>query len=120
QRLLKDTGFADAQRAPLAGDASTRRYERLILPNRRAILMDAPPSEESAPCPPGATPAERRAMGWNASARLAASRVEAFVAVANYLESLGLAPPRVYGAGCKAGYAVLEDLGDNLYANIIG
>jgi N-acetylmuramate 1-kinase len=120
-RLLNDTGFADAQRVPLAGDASTRSYERLHAPDgRRAILMNAPPSEESAPCPPGATPAERRAMGWNASARLAASRVEAFVAVANYLESLGLAPPRIYSADCKAGYAITEDLGDNLYANIVG
>lgn len=105
----------------LAGDASTRRYERLAAPDgRRAILMDAPPSEESAPCPPGATPAERRTMGWNAAARLAASRVEAFVAVAHYLESIGLAPPQIYGADCKAGYAIIEDLGDNLYANIIG
>lgn len=120
QRLLKDAGFTDAERLPLAGDASTRRYERLVLPGRRAILMDAPPSAESAPCPPGATPAERRALGWNAAARLAASRVEAFVAVASYLESLGLAPPRIYGADCSAGYAVIEDLGDNLYANLMG
>jgi aminoglycoside/choline kinase family phosphotransferase len=83
------------------------------------MLMDAPPSAETRPCPPSATPAERRAMGWNATARLAASRVEAFVAVANYLESLGLAPPRIFGADCEAGYAVMEDLGDDLYASII-
>lgn len=119
-RLLNETGFADAERTLLAGDASTRRYERLRAPDgRKAMLMDAPPSSESAPCPPGATPAERRQLGWNATARLAASRVEAFVAVANYLESLGLAPPRIYGADCKAGYAVIEDLGDDLYANIM-
>jgi aminoglycoside/choline kinase family phosphotransferase len=118
-RLLQETGFAAAERVPLAGDASTRRYERLILPNRRAILMDAPKSAESAPCPPAATPAERRTLGWNATSRLAASRIEAFIAVASYLESLGLAPPEIYGADCDAGYAVLEDLGDNLYANVI-
>jgi hypothetical protein len=118
-RLLAETGFDTAQRAPLAGDASTRRYERLILPDRRAILMDAPRSAESAPCPPGATPAERREMGWNATARLAASRVEAFVAVAAYLESLGLGPPGIYGVDSEAGYAVIEDLGDSLYAQII-
>jgi aminoglycoside/choline kinase family phosphotransferase len=58
-------------------------------------------------------------MGWNAAARLAASRVEAFVAIAAYLEDLGLAPPKVYGADCDAGYAVIEDLGDDLYASII-
>jgi aminoglycoside/choline kinase family phosphotransferase len=58
-------------------------------------------------------------MGWNATSRLAASRVEAFVAVAKHLEDLGLSPPRIYGADCEAGYAVIEDLGDSLYAQII-
>jgi aminoglycoside/choline kinase family phosphotransferase len=119
ERLLAETGFAGAERAPLPGDASTRRYERLTLGDRRAMLMDAPRSAESAPCPPGATPAERRLMGWNATSRLAASRVEAFVAVARYLEDLGLSPPRIYGADCETGYAIIEDLGDSLYAQII-
>lgn len=118
-RLLEQTGFAAAERDPLAGDASTRRYERLILPDRRAMLMDAPRSNESAPCPPSATPAERRLLGWNATSRLAASRVEAFVAVANHLRSLGLAAPEIYGADVEAGYAVIEDLGDGLYAHVI-
>lgn len=119
-RLLQETGFADAECAPLAGDASTRRYERLFLAGRRAILMDAPPSVESAPCPPGATPAERRTLGWNATSRLAASRVEAFAAVASHLRSLGLAAPEIYGVDLAAGYAVIEDLGDALYARVIG
>ena len=119
-RLLAETGFAKAERTPLAGDASTRRYERLRLGDRRAVLMDAPPSAESAPCPPGATPAQRRTMGWNAIARLAASRVEAFGAVANYLKSIGLAAPEIYGMDSAAGYGVLEDLGDDLYAKVIG
>jgi aminoglycoside/choline kinase family phosphotransferase len=117
---LEETGFADAERTPLAGDASTRRYERLRAGDRRAVLMDAPTSAESAPCPPSATPAQRRTMGWNAIARLAASRVEAFGAVANYLKSIGLAAPEIYGMNSPAGYAVLEDLGDGLYANVIG
>ncbi len=118
-RLLSETGFADAERAPLAGDASTRRYERLILPNRRAILMDAAPSSESAPCPPSATPEQRRALGWNATSRLAASRVEAFVAVAAHLRALGLAAPEIYGVDIDSGYAVLEDLGEGLFAQVI-
>lgn len=119
QRLLNETGFGEAVRTPLAGDASTRRYERLAAGGRRAVLMDAPPKEESAPCPPGATPAERRKLGWNATARLAASRVEAFAAVGAYLKSLGLAAPEIYGVDIANGYAVLEDLGDDLYANVI-
>ena len=119
KRLLDETGFAAAQRVPLAGDASTRRYERLVLPERRAVLMDAPPTAETLPCPPGATPAERRQLGWNAMARLAASRVEAFAAVSQYLSSIGLAAPEIYGADIEAGYMVLEDLGDALYARVI-
>jgi len=118
-RLLEQTGFAQAERVPLAGDASTRSYERLRAGDRRAVLMNAPPKEDP-PCPPGATVAERRTMGWNAVARLAASRVEAFGAVANYLKSIGLAAPEIYGMDSAAGYAVLEDLGDDLYANVIG
>lgn len=118
-KLLKETGFGAAERVPLAGDASTRRYERLILPGRRAILMDAAPSSEAGPCPPSASPAQRREMGWNATARLAASRVEAFAAVDGHLRDLGLTAPEIYGLDVPSGYAVLEDLGEDLYANII-
>jgi aminoglycoside/choline kinase family phosphotransferase len=119
RRLLGDTGFASAERLPLAVDASTRRYERLALPGRTAVLMDAPRSAESGPCPPNATPEERRALGWNAMSRLAASRVEAYVAVAQWLSSLGLSAPKIHGVDVHAGYAVVEDLGDSLYSRAI-
>jgi hypothetical protein len=119
KRLLKETGFGDAERVLLAGDASTRRYERLIGPRLRAVLMDAAPNAETLPCPPGATPEERRHLGWNAMARLAASRVEAFAAVTAHLSAQGLSTPQIYGADIEAGYMVLEDLGDDLYARVI-
>jgi N-acetylmuramate 1-kinase len=119
ERLLDATGFAAARRQPFPGDASTRRYERLILPERTAILMDAPRSNESPPCPPGATEEERLASGWNAISRLAASRVEGFVAVADHLAELGLSAPQIYGVNAPAGFAVIEDLGDNLFTNAI-
>ncbi len=118
-RLLARTGFADASRVALAGDASTRRYERLTAGAQRAVLMDAPPSEESPPCPPEASPEQRRALGWNAQSRLAACRVDAFAAIGTYLSGLGLSAPRIYGADYVAGYAVLEDLGDGLFARAI-
>jgi len=120
EALVAETGFADAQRLPLASDASTRRYVRLIGPARSAMLMDAPPSAESPPCPPAADPAMRVALGWNAISRLAASRVEAFAAVADYLSGRGLSAPALYGVDAEAGYAVVEDLGDALFARVIG
>ncbi len=48
------------------------------------MLMDAPRTAEGEPCGPDATDAESAARGWNALARLAASRIEAFVACAAY------------------------------------
>ena len=42
--FLKAAGWDTAQRAPLAGDAGDRKYERLIHPKKGpAILMDADP-----------------------------------------------------------------------------
>jgi N-acetylmuramate 1-kinase len=117
--VMRDAGFADAERIPLAQDASTRSYERLRLGDRSAILMKAPPGLENAPCPPGADSSTRHAMGWNALSRLAAGRVEAFVGVAEHLRGLGLSSPEIYAADIPAGIAVLEDFGDSLYRDVI-
>jgi len=118
--FLAANGFGAARREPLPGDASTRLYERLHLPaGGRRIFMDQPPSLETKPCPPLATPDERRALGYNASARLAAGRVDAFVACAAFLRLQGLSAPQIVAADPAAGLAVLEDLGDDLYARLI-
>ena len=117
--FLKAHGLGEAARLPLSGDASTRRYERLTTPSGRSLIfMDQPPVE-SAPCPPDATPEQRRAAGYNALARLAAGRVDAFVAAAGWLRTQGLSAPRVDAHDAGAGLAVLEDLGDDLYATLI-
>ncbi|MFN3521184.1 MAG: N-acetylmuramate/N-acetylglucosamine kinase AmgK [Phenylobacterium sp.] len=117
--FLARHGLAEARREPLAGDASTRRYERLHRPGRASLIfMDQPPVE-SAPCPPGATPEERRAAGYNAMARLAAGRVDAFICAASWLHDQGLSTPQVVAHDAEAGLAVLEDLGDDLYASLI-
>lgn len=116
--FLARSGWGDASRTPLSMDASTRRYERLRFKGRSAMLMDAP-RVESAPCPPGADDDQRIALGWNAVARLAASRVEAFVAIDQYLLALGLSAPEILAADIPRGLALLEDLGDDLYARVI-
>jgi N-acetylmuramate 1-kinase len=118
--FLASNGFGVARREPLPGDASTRLYERLHLSGGgRLIFMDQPPSLETKPCPPQATPDERRALGYNAMARLAAGRVDAFVACAAFLRSQGLSAPKIVAADPAQGLAVLEDLGDDLYASLI-
>lgn len=118
--FLKAAGLDGARRELLAGDASTRRYERLHLPSgAHVIFMDQPPATESAVCPPGATDAERMAMGYNAAARLAGGSVAAFVTTAAYLRGHGLSAPEIIAHDVDAGLAVLEDLGDGLYATLI-
>jgi aminoglycoside/choline kinase family phosphotransferase len=118
--FLADHGFADARRERLPGDASTRAYERLHLPSGSTLIfMDQPPSLETHPCPPDATPQERAALGYNALTRLAAGRVEAFVACAGHLGSLGLSAPQIHAFDAALGLAVMEDLGDDLFARLI-
>jgi len=116
--FLARSGWGDASRTALNEDASTRRYERLRRRLETAMLMDAP-RLESPPCPPGADDEERLRLGWNATSRLAASRVEAFAAVAGHLVALGLSAPRVLDVDIPRGLALLEDLGDDLFARAI-
>jgi len=93
-------------------DASTRRYARLTRSDgATAILMDAPLVEGN-PCAPDATPDERAALGWNAMTRLASSRVDAFVLIAEHLRRAGLRPPQIYAHDSANGFALLEDFGD--------
>ena len=112
-------GFGDVRRESLGGDASTRSYERLHRGDQSFIFMDQPPALESSVCPPDASDAERLASGYNAAARLAAGSVAAFVATAAYLRDRGLSAPRIFAHDIAAGLAVLEDLGDGLYATLI-
>ena len=69
--FLKGAGLGDAARAPLPGDASTRRYERLTTPaGSTLMLMDQAPTAESQPCDPSWTPEQRRPARRNPLARL--------------------------------------------------
>jgi aminoglycoside/choline kinase family phosphotransferase len=111
QKFLSQTDWAAARLVWLAQDASTRRYARLTGTNSRtAILMDAPSVEDPA-CSPEMSDAERVISGWNAQTRLAASRIDAFVLIADYLRQEGFRPPEIYAFDCQKGFALIEDFG---------
>ena len=116
---LQEAGFGHADRQKFDQDASTRSYERVRDGGRSAILMKAQPGNEDGPCPPDADEETRRALGWNALSRLAASRVEAFVAVGTHLRGHGFSAPATLAVNAPVGVAVVEDLGDDLYARVI-
>lgn len=86
--FLARHGYAAAQAAPLAQDASFRRYLRLTGGPRPAVLMDAPPPEDVLP----------------------------FLRIAAHLAGIGLSVPQIVAADAEAGLVLEEDLGDALLA----
>ncbi|WP_347091485.1 aminoglycoside phosphotransferase family protein [Sphingomonas parapaucimobilis] len=84
--FLTTLGWEGAVIVPLAGDASFRRYFRVTLGTRRAVLMDAPPPHED-PRP--------------------------FMAIARWLLAKGFAAPAILGADEVRGLVLIEDFGDD-------
>lgn len=117
--FLDRAGWKNAVVSPLPGDASTRSYARVSANGRRAMLMDQPQSAEAPAAPANATPEERRALGYNAVARLAGADCARYVAAANHLRALGLSAPEIYAADPARGFVLIEDLGDTLYAEVL-
>jgi aminoglycoside/choline kinase family phosphotransferase len=85
QDFLAACGWRGAEILPLAGDASFRRYFRVVEGERSAVLMDAPPPNED-PRP--------------------------FVAVADWLASVGLSAPQILARDLDKGLLLLGDFGD--------
>ena len=91
--FLKAAGWDTAQRAPLAGDAGDRKYERLIHPKKGpAILMDADP--------------------------VSGEDIQPFLNIAAHLKACDLSAPEIYGANHSLGLILLEDFGDQLLFNV--
>ncbi len=91
--FLETAGWGGAEIRPLAGDASFRRYFRVIHPTHgRAVLMDAPPEHEDS---------------------------RPFVAIAEHLDAQGLRAPRILYRDLAAGLLLLEDFGDARVAPVL-
>ncbi len=84
--FLAAHGWGGAEILPLAGDASFRRYFRVVAAgDRRAVLMDAPPPHED---------------------------VRPFIAVAEFLCGTGLTAPTILARDLDTGLLLIEDFGD--------
>src|SRR6185437_3288459 len=119
QRFLESAGWVGAEIAPLPGDASTRTYARVRKDGRQAMLMHQPQGAETSVAPTDADEAARRALGYNAIARLAGADCRRFAAASEFLRSRGLAAPAIHAADFSHGWVLLEDLGDALYADVL-
>lgn len=76
----------------LAGDASFRRYARVIHAGQTYMLMDAPPEKED--CGP-------------------------FVTIAAYLDQHGARVPHIIAQDLTQGFLLLEDFGDKLLSTVL-
>lgn len=98
QRLTHLTGWLNNQQydvqkiAPLAGDASFRRYFRVTTADESFIAMDAPPQKEN--CRP-------------------------FVAIAQDLSELGVQTPQIQCMDLERGFLLLSDFGDQILNNVL-
>jgi len=84
--FLAAHGWEGAEILPLAGDASFRRYFRVVRGRDSAVLMDAPPEHED---------------------------IGPFLAVAGHLIDRGFSPPRPLAIDRDKGLLLLEDFGDD-------
>ncbi len=104
QAFLAAAGWAAAARRPLAGDASTRRYEALVRPDgAQAIFMDAYSGRLQGKA--GADDAR-----YADRVKLAPG-CGAFAAIGLWLRAQGLSAPALLALDVEQGFLLLEDLG---------
>ena len=111
--FLSNTDWRAADRMPLAGDASTRRYERLVSAtdnktglmdmDSSAVLMDWQAMPDGPPVYDG--------KPYSQIAHLAEA-MPRFADMVNWLRDVGMAAPQLYACDRAQGFAVLEDFGD--------
>jgi len=90
--FLEASGWSGAKRTKLAGDASFRKYERVFLNDKHAVLMDAPPDKED---------------------------VRPFMKIAKALLAIKLSAPDIIASDVTNGLLLLEDLGDDLFVRVL-
>ncbi|WP_135080811.1 phosphotransferase [Terasakiella sp. SH-1] len=92
EEFLKAHGWGGVDYPLLAGDASFRKYYRLIRGDKRVVSMDAPPPQED---------------------------VRPFIQIAEFLLSHGFSAPQIYAQDVENGFLLIEDLGDDTYTRLL-
>lgn len=100
--FLDTVGWAGARREHLQGDASTRRYERLVDRGRSAILMDSQRKPDGPPIKNG--------LPYSRIAHLAEDVVP-FAAVSLVLRAQHFSAPNILAHDLDRGLLLVEDFG---------
>ncbi len=107
RRFLEASGFAGVPRQRLAGDASTRSYERLTREGQNFLLMNSPRRPDGPPV--------RDGKAYSAIAHLAED-ITPYLALDRALRERGFSAPQVFAADRGGGFALIEDFGDDFIA----
>jgi tRNA threonylcarbamoyl adenosine modification protein YjeE len=102
RRFLEVSGYAEAERRRMPGDASTRSYARLVREDGSFILMNAPRRPDGPPIYNG--------KPYSAAVHLAED-VKPFVAIDNGLRAHGFSAPAIHHADLDEGFLITEDFG---------
>lgn len=93
QQFLADCEMSDWQRVPLVSDASKRRYFRLTRGNSKLILMDSAPEVDPS--------------------------LPKFIQIGGHLIEHGFAAPEILHVAEPQGLAIIEDLGQNTFKDVL-
>jgi N-acetylmuramate 1-kinase len=110
QAFVDASSFAGAQRIFFEGDASSRRYEKLLRGEDMSLLMDMPQRPDGPPVKDG--------KPYSAIAHLAEG-ITAVVAINAHLVSLGYSAPRVPQFDLAKGFGLIEPLSFNVFGRML-
>jgi N-acetylmuramate 1-kinase len=111
QNFLSRTEYEESERHFFEGDASSRRYERLVSDQGdTCLLMDMPQRPDG--------PIVKYGKPYSVLAHLAES-ITAVVAVNTHLVLLGYSAPRVLQSDLATGFGLIEPLGFNVYGKMM-
>jgi N-acetylmuramate 1-kinase len=102
RRFLTETGYAEAKRLRMPGDASTRSYARLSRDDGVVILMNSPRRPDG--------PAIYDGKSYSGAVHLAED-VKPFVAIDKGLRERGFSAPAIHHGDLDAGFLITEDFG---------
>ncbi len=104
--FLATQGVDHSSRIFFEGDASSRRYEKILREGRQLILMDMPQRPDGPPVKDG--------KPYSAIAHLA-ENIRSVVAVNDELVARGYGAPKIHAVDIQLGLALIEDLGDKVF-----
>jgi N-acetylmuramate 1-kinase len=112
RQFLTQHGFGTARRSWFQGDASTRSFEKIEVPDRPdMILMDHPEKPDLSPIVNGRSYRQTARITWT---------VTPFVAVSRTLMAHGFAAPDIVAIDLDAGILLMENLGDGKVTDASG